>query len=256
LQVIYIRKKTIIGVTLILIAVLAIVLYSKNFWNEALGVLFNNERTMPIYCVEVPDKRVALTFDAAWGDGYTQDIIDTLKRYDTRATFFITGVWAEKYPELVQEMVEYNYEIGNHSFTHVNMARLSRKSIVAEIKDTESNIERACGVKTKLFRAPFGDYNDELVSAAKDLKYNMIQWDIDSLDWQGVSSQEIFDRVMSKVSNGSIILFHNNTKNTTEALSSIITELRRDGYKFETISSLILKDNYYIDSTGRQRSLK
>lgn len=256
MQVIYIRKKTITVLALVLVAAAAFLLYYRNLWSETLGVLLNNERTMPIYCVEVPDKRIALTFDAAWGDGYTQDIIGILRRYDIKATFFITGAWAEKYQGLVQEMDENNFEIGNHSFTHMNMVNLPKKLIVSEIKNTESNIERAGGEKPKLFRAPFGSYDDGLISAMKDMNYNIIQWDIDSLDWQGISGQEIFDRVASKVSNGSIILFHNNTKNTIEALPQIIEKLRAGGYKFETVSNLILKDNYYIDSTGRQRILR
>jgi peptidoglycan/xylan/chitin deacetylase (PgdA/CDA1 family) len=152
-------------------------------------------------------------------------------------------------------MSQGNHELGNHSLTHVKMPGMSNKAIISEIQGAESGIERITGKKTRLFRAPFGEYDSNVVSAAKKLGYNIIQWDVNSLDWQGESSAAIYDRVILKASNGSLILFHN-SMGTPDAVLKIIEKLRNDGYMFVTVSELMLTENYYIDNTGRQRSLK
>lgn len=256
MQVILVRKKTVVVILALLTIFAAVLLFMEHFGSTALGVIFNNDKIMPICSVEVPDKRIALTFDAAWGDSETREILDTLKRYDIRATFFVTGTWAGKYPGLIHDMAGYNHEIGNHSLTHIKMTDLSRKDTIYEIKGTESIIEKLTGKKTKLFRAPFGAFNEELVSTARSIDYNMIQWDTDSSDWQGKNAQQICSSAESSIENGSILIFHSNTVNTASTLSYVIERLRGDGYIFETVSELLLKENYYIDNTGRQRSLK
>lgn len=256
LRIIYIKRKVIINIALVLILAAASLIYASNFKTSTLGVLLNNERYMPIYCVEVPDRRVSLTFDTSWGDSNVKEIMDVLNRYDIKATFFVTGVWAEKYPELVQEMAEKGYEVGNHSLTHLKMTDLSRKEIINEVRNAETIIKTVSGEKIKLFRAPYGDYNNTLISTVKDLGYSIIQWDVDSKDWEEMTEQDIYNRVISKTSCGSIVLFHSEPENTVMALPSIIEKLRMDGYRFITVSELLLKENYYIDNTGRQRSLK
>ena len=256
MQIVYIRKKTFINIVLILVFVLVSLFYTKSFKGKMLGVFLNNEREMPIYCVDIPDKRISLTFDTAWGDQYTREIIDILKRYNIKTTFFVTGAWADKYPDIVLEISKNGNEIGNHSTTHVKMTEISKSSIESEVKETQAKLEKITNLGTTLFRIPFGEYNNKIVTAIKTMNYNIIQWDIDSLDWKGINAEEILARVTTKAGNGSIVLLHSNTANTVKVLPKIIENLREKGYKFVTVSELIIKENYYIDNTGRQRPIK
>jgi polysaccharide deacetylase family sporulation protein PdaB len=211
---------------------------------------------MPIHSVETLVKRVALTFDAAWGDQNINEIVDTLKRYSIKTTFFLTGAWVDKYPALVQYIDEAGQEIGNHSLNHVNMTELSRNKVISEIKEADIKINMVTGRSARLFRVPFGEYNSSLINTIKSMNYKIIQWDVDSLDWENVSEQEIYHRVVTKTGSGSIVLFHSNSANTQKVLPKIIEKLRKDGYKLVPVSELLLKDNYYIDNLGRQKSLK
>jgi peptidoglycan-N-acetylglucosamine deacetylase len=256
LQIFFIKKKTIINILIIAIAVWVSITYTSGPGKGTIGVFLNNENVMPICSVDVPDKRIALTFDSAWGDEYTQDILEVLKRYNIKATFFLTGAWVDKYPDAVKQIYDDGHEIGNHSTTHVKMTKISKDSIISELKVTESKIYSITRKRTTLFRAPFGEYNNRMINTARGVGYNIIQWDIDSLDWKGLNEQDICSRVITKVGKGSIILFHNNMENTYKALPGVIEKLRKDGYKFITVSELLLNDDYYIDNTGRQKSLK
>lgn len=255
MKVFFIRRKVIINIILVIAVSLVSLVYTDSITVGAFGRLLNNERIMPIYGVDTPDKKIALTFDTAWGEQYLQNTMDVLKRYNVKATFFIVGKWAERYPELTLNIYNDDHEIGNHSLNHMQMTKLSKNETLAEIKDAEVIIENITGERPRLFRAPFGEYNNMLVSGAKDLNYSMIQWNIDSLDLEGFNNQEIIDRVVSKADNGAIVLLHTNTQSTPEVLPQIIEKLRKNGYKFVKVSELLLKENYYIDSTGRQKPL-
>lgn len=256
MHIFFIKKKTIMNILFVVILVGVSIVYTKGPGMNVIGVFLNNERIMPIYSVDVPDRRVALTFDAAWGNEHTQSIIDNLKRYNIKATFFITGAWAEKFPDMVKTIQNGGHEIGNHSATHIKMTELTKENFKREIKDAEESILKITGNKTKLFRLPYGEYNNKVISWCKQLDYDIIQWDVNSNDWRNISEQEISEAVFSSISCGSIILFHNNAANTPKALPDIIEKLRKDGYNFVTVSELVLKENYYIDNTGRQKSLK
>jgi len=256
LRIIYIKRKVIAN---LLIAVFIIVLsaaYSKGLGKKYVAVFLNNEDLMPICSVHVPDKRIALTFDAGWGEDYIEEILGVLKRYDVKATFFLTGAWVNKHPGLVKAIHDYGHEIGNHSTNHVRMSGLSKNTIINEIKSTEKKIFDIIKANTKVFRPPFGDYDNRMVNSVLGLGYSVIKWDVDSKDWQQLDREEISREVVSNVSNGSIVLFHTNIANTPGALSFIIEELREEGYVFMKLSELLLKEDCYIDSTGRQRPLR
>jgi peptidoglycan/xylan/chitin deacetylase (PgdA/CDA1 family) len=164
--------------------------------------------------------------------------------------------WVDKNPEMVKMIYEGGHEIGNHSAKHPKMSQLSESQIVTELKTTSDKIEAITGKPTTLFRPPFGDYNNTLIKTAKDMGYQIIQWDVDSLDYKDYGTDAIVKKVCSKVTNGSIVLFHNNATYTKDALPIILDKLQGEGYEIVPISELILKENYYIDHTGRQRMLK
>ena len=211
-------------------------------------------KKLPIYCVETEKKVCALSFDAAWGAEDTDTLIEILDKYKAKATFFVVGEWVDKYPEEVKKLHKAGHDVMNHSNTHKYMTKIDNATMVEEVEKCSDKIENLLGVRPTLFRAPYGDYNSEVVTKLMSMGYHTIQWDVDSLDWKELSANDIYNRVVSKVKNGSIILFHNAAKNTPEALPKILERLKNDGYSFEKISNMIYKDDYYIDNTGMQIS--
>jgi len=222
---------------------------------QSIATVANANRLLPIYSVEREDKVVALSFDAAWGADYTDELLAILAHTNVRATFFLVGFWVEKYPAMAFTIAEAGHEIGNHSMTHPHMTTLSVSEIEHEISRTHALIEEATGQKARLFRPPFGDYNNRVIETLDALGYYTIQWSIDSLDWkQTATSQSIYERVVTRLHNGAIILFHNNATYTPQALLPIITTLKERGYSFVPIGDLLLDGEWYIDrSTGQQR---
>ena len=209
-------------------------------------------RVLPIYCVQRDDKVVSLSFDAAWGNEDTQQLIDILQKYNVTATFFLVGEWVDKYPESVKALADSGNEIMNHSEDHAYFTKLSAEQIQSEINTCSDKIEAITGVRPTLFRCPYGEYDDNVISTINSMGIHAIQWDVDSLDWKGISAEEITSRVLSRVQLGSIVLFHNAAEHTPEALSGIIESLLADGYTIIPISEMILTGDYTIDNTGRQ----
>lgn len=213
-------------------------------------------RLIPIYCVDTSEKKVAITFDAAWGADDTDELIDILKEYNAKATVFVVGEWARKYPDSVKAFHNAGHEIGNHSDSHRAYSKLNYDDIKADINLCSDSIEAAIGERPSLLRAPSGDYSNNTITAAESLSMKTIQWSVDSLDWQGLEVDEIAKRVTAASENGSIILFHNDVKNTPKALRLVLDDLSKKGYSFVTVSELVFADNYRIDNTGKQIKLQ
>ncbi len=214
--------------------------------------LGTNKRELPIYSVDRNDNKISISFDCAWGDEYTRKILDALDFYKVKCTFFCVQFWTEKYPELVKEISARGHDVGTHSATHPKMSTLSKAKNENELKTSKKAIEDITGKTVELFRAPFGDYDDEVILTAKEQGLYTIQWDVDSLDWKDLSAEQIATRIISKTKSGSIILCHNNGLHTAEALPLIFTTLQQKGYVFVPISELIYKDNYEILPDGKQ----
>lgn len=158
----------------------------------------------------------------------------------------------DKYPESVKALSDAGHEIMNHSDTHPHMTALSAEEIKKEVESCDEKIESITGKTPTLFRAPYGDYDDKVVSTLREINHYTIQWDVDSLDWKELPADEITQRVVEKVCPGSIVLFHNAAINTPEALPQIIEKLQGEGYSIVPVSELILTENYHIDVTGKQ----
>lgn len=211
-------------------------------------------RELPIYCVETDKKQIALTFDAAWGNEDTVQIMDILKKHDVKVTFFMTGGWVEKYPDDVKMIFEEGHDLGNHSENHKNMSQLSNENIKEELMQVHNRVKELTGYDMFLFRPPYGDYDNEVIQCAKNCGYYSIQWDVDSLDWKDYGVDAIIEKVTQHkhLGNGSIILCHNGAKYTAQALDSLITQLKEAGYEFVPVSQLIHKESYYMNHEGRQ----
>ncbi len=246
------KRHIILIITLILLA--AIIMYSLLCKDPTQSVSTEN-RLLPIYSTEQTEKKISISFDAAWGNEDTEELISILNKYEIKATFFLVGEWVDKYPESVKALHDAGMEIANHSDSHPNMINLSKEEMKKEIVSCNEKIKQITGKSPTLFRAPYGSYNNSLIEVLQSLNMFCIQWDVDSLDWKDLSADQIYNKVTSKVTNGSIVLFHNAALHTPEALPKIIEKLKSDGYSFITISEIIYKNNYTIDHTGRQ-SLK
>lgn len=238
---------------LLLVLLVAILLSVNLGGNVAASVYFNNAlRKVPIYYVNTQNQQVAISFDAAWGADKTEKIMSICKEYNVNATFFLVGFWVEDYPEIAKKIAENGFEIGTHSNTHPNMAKISAEKQKLELETSLNIIKKNTGVDAKLFRPPFGAYNDSLISTAESLGLTTIQWDVDSLDWKGLSAMEITNRVLNGVRNGSIILCHNNSDHILDALPIMLDRLQKKGYTVSCVGDLILKGDYVIDNNGMQ----
>jgi peptidoglycan-N-acetylglucosamine deacetylase len=243
-----------IAASIILILLCFVISILVNY--SVTGVFINYNRKLPIYNVDTKEKKVALTFDVSVGGiDNTKKILDILDKYNGKATFFLIGVWVDNNKDMVKEISDSGNEIGNHSDKHPSMTSISKDRIIQEINTTDNKIYNIIGKKTSLFRCPSGAYNDLVLDTVKNTGHFCIQWDVDSIDWRESGASIEKDRILSKTKPGSILLFHNNAKYTPENLPVIMDKLAKEGYKFVTVSDLIYKNDYQIDSQGKQKSL-
>lgn len=209
-----------------------------------------NSRKIPIYCVDRSDNKVAITFDAAWGADKTQKILDVCHRYGVKATFFLVGFWIDNYPDMVKKSMKWGTQSARTARRIPKWAVFPPKNHPRAVKQHEK-ITDLTGKEVKLFRAPFGDYSNRLLEVAEGMGLSTIQWDVDSLDWKGISAVELANRVQ-KAKSGSIILCHNNSEHIVEALPIIFEALKAKGLEFVTVDSLIYYKDFYIDHAGKQ----
>lgn len=271
-RIIVLRRKTLLWIVVAAFAAVGILLCALLFGNRAaaasatvqknqiaeyeLNVLAGKKRELPVYSVERSDKKIALTIDAAWEDDKTEFILETLDRYEIKATFFLCGVWVDTYPDAVKKIAEKGHEIGNHSKTHPHMNKLTAAEIQQEISSLDDAIEKLTGKRCTLFRAPFGEYNDTVITAVRDIGYEPIQWNIDTVDWKEERSADtILNAVLPRLSDGSIILCHNNGYKIREYLPSLIETALGEGYQFVTVSELLLSGDTTIDANGVQKPM-
>lgn len=246
------RLKTLIlsATAVILVAILSVLVYTSGAYAVYFGT---TPRRIPVYSVGRDDKYISITFDCAWGTDHTDGILKALAEKDVKATFFMVQFWTEKYKDYVSAISEAEHEIGTHSKTHSYMSKLSSAEISAELESSAAAITAVTGKKVDLFRAPYGDYDDEVINTAEKDGFYTIQWDVDSLDWKDLSASEIATRVTSRVKSGSIILMHNNGLHTAEAVPVILQTLIERGYTFVPVGELIYRQNFTVDSQGRQQ---
>jgi len=252
----YGRKKLIYALLITVMAVTTAFVsapMAKTVFNAAAA---STKRKIPIYSVQTTQKKVALTFDAAWGADDTDTLLQILADNDVKATFFLCGYWIDKYPDEVKKIYEAGNDIGNHSDRHLHGAQLSLEQNQTEIDNVTKKLNALFGfdMPVKLFRAPYGEYNNTVMEAADSLGYYTIQWDVDSLDWKEYGVESEINQVLNNkhLGDGSIILLHNDAKYTPQALDAIIKGLKSKGYEIVPVSQLIYKSAYTIDHTGRQ----
>ena len=212
----------------------------------------STNKLLPIYSVQTENKNVALTINCAWNDSDIDKILSTLSENNVKATFFMVGDWVEKFPEAVKKINEAGHEIGSHSNTHAHVNQLSYEKNVEEIKLSSEKIKNITGKEVTLYRPPYGEYNNTVIRAANENGYMPIQWSLDTLDYTGITGNEMWDRIKDKITSGDIILMHNGTEHTAESLDMLIKNIKEKGLNLVTISELVYKENYSIDVNGKQ----
>ena len=214
--------------------------------------VFKNTNSLPIYSVDNNKKQIAISFDAGWGNEDTEKLIDILGKNDIKATFFLVGSWVDNYPQSTKALANAGHSIQNHSNSHPYLSQLSQEDIKNEILSCNKKIKKITGTTPVLIRPPYGDYNATVINTIESINMYPIQWSVDSLDWKGISADEIYRNVVPKIKSGDIVLFHNAAEHTPEALPRIISDLKEQGFEFVLIKDLIYKDNYSIDANGMQ----
>ncbi|MBJ9992358.1 MULTISPECIES: polysaccharide deacetylase family protein [Paenibacillus] len=195
-----------------------------------------------LYRVDTKKKRVALTFDIANGSKIPLRMLSLLQEHGVhKATFFITGIWAETHPKIARKIQEKGFEIGSHGYRHKDYRRQNNAWIEQEVKRAGKAIFQATGIRTRLFRPPGGDMNPRVVRKLRSLDQLIVHWDVDSLDWKLTDLSMIVRRVVPHTRGGSIILLHacDPWYQSLTALPLILRKLRRKGFQFVTVSELM-----------------
>lgn len=244
---IVIRKKNFIfGLMAVVFAVILCVTSARSVMTFLVG-----GREIPIYCVERDDNKIALTFDCAWNDDDIDEIIKILKDNGVTATFFVTGKWAEDYPDSLNKLNRNGFEIGIHSYNHDDYTKMSSGEITEDMKKCDRAVVKATGTDPVLARVPSGTYNNTAVRTIESSGRACIQWSVDGLDYIDTTVDEIYGRIVPVAESGDIILLHNGTKLTAKALPKIISALKSK-YQLVNVSDLIYHSDFVIDNTGKQ----
>lgn len=192
----------------------------------------------PYYHGEAGESSVAFAMNVDWGEEYLPQILSVLEEENIKITFFLTGRWSEKFPDDARSLADAGMEIGNHGLTHHSPNSMNYDENKADIVNAEEKIEAATGVKPVLFAPASGERDDQVLQAAEDLGYPVVLWSVDTIDWQKPTAEVIVQRVISKVTDGDIVLMHS-TENTVKALPTLIHALEKKGLNIVTVSELI-----------------
>jgi len=184
------------------------------------------------------EKKVALTFDDGPHPAYTPQLLDTLKEKGVKATFLVIGHMADKYPDLVRRMAAEGHEVGNHTYSHVTLTKLSPELVDVEYKANNDVIRRLTGKRARYCRPPGGDYNPEVLRRAASLGLTTVLWTDDPGDYDNPGAEILFDRETKSLSRGGIILLHDGSKDTLATLARFIDATRAKGYEFVSLDEL------------------
>lgn len=184
------------------------------------------------------EKQVALTFDDGPNPYYTEPLLSGLSERGVKATFFLLGKEVEKHPEIVEEIQKQGHMIGNHSYQHEQLSRLSDEAACMQVSRTNELIHEITGEYPLYLRPPYGDWKDGL-----DCDTAMIEvlWDVDPRDWATSDARRVAERVVDKVQDGDIILMHDASESSVKAALEVVDRLREEGYRFVTVEELLLE---------------
>ena len=198
---------------------------------------FADKEDSPIYCGKSTDG-VSMMINVYWGTEYIDQILDIFERYDCKATFFIGGCWAVKYPEVLAKIAEKGHELGNHGYFHKQHSTLTAEQNKTEILSCEKVVWQLVGVRTELFAPPSGDFNKKTLEASEKLGYKTIMWSRDTIDWRDKSADVVYERATKNTKPGELILMHP-TSHTLQALKNIVQYYKDKNIKLITVGQNI-----------------
>ncbi|WNR46597.1 polysaccharide deacetylase family protein [Paenibacillus roseipurpureus] len=223
--------------------------------NQGQARILQKKLTLSQLVVKYPDtfklrgssqeKKVALTFDDGPDTRFTPKVLDALKANGVKATFFVLGSMAYTHPDIIKRIVNEGHVIGNHSYSHENLPKLSADKFQNQIVSTESILQGMIGYAPKLIRPPYGAINEEQVRWIADHHYLIVNWNVDSLDWKSLKAEQVLHNIMQQTKPGSIILQHSggadsqDLSGTVQAISPLISKLKAAGYTFVTVPELL-----------------
>ena len=213
------NKQKIYTYAVSLVTVIVLFFVASNFGQEnqkTVETSAENQKLLPIYNVQTEENKVAFTMNCAWNADDIDSILETLQKNNIKITFFMVGDWIEKFPEAVKKIKDAGHEIASHSDTHPHVN------------------------------------NNTVIKATRDKGYFCIQWNLDTLDYTGITGDEMWNRLKEKIKAGDIILSHNGTKHTADSLDMIIKNIKAKGLEVVRISDLIYQENYTINNNGTQ----
>ncbi|MBP1157103.1 MULTISPECIES: polysaccharide deacetylase family protein [unclassified Paenibacillus] len=190
-------------------------------------------------------KQVALTFDDSPDTQFTPQVLDVLKQYNVRATFFLIGSQAEKYPEIVKRIVREGHVIGNHSYDHKLFTKLTDEKFKAQVLQTQKTLKSLIGYTPRLIRPPYGEISENQLLWASQQGFRIVNWNVDSQDWKQIKRDQVTNNILNHVKTGSIVLQHTgggpgqNLSGTVEALPTVIQTLQSRGYKLVTLPEML-----------------
>ncbi|MDD2511105.1 MAG: polysaccharide deacetylase family protein [Syntrophomonas sp.] len=203
----------------------------------------------PVYQGNSGEKAVAIAVNVDWGEECIPQMLKAFKENNATVTFFVSGKWAEKNPELLKEMKAAGHSIQNHGYKHLHFNNLSAEQASEQIRKAEEIINKMIGERTRFFAPPYGEYNQQLMNVVAALDYELIMWSIDTIDWQRPDSATIVKRVVSKLHNDAIILMHP-TDPTVKALPEILGSIKQEGYKMLSIDKIIKRSEGEGDNSN------
>ena len=187
------------------------------------------------------EENIALTFNISWGEERVHHILDKLNQHDVQATFFVSGEWAERHPEIVEKIVENNHELGMLGYRYKSYLDQEIDQVRRDLLQALETFSKLGHKDIRLLRTPSGHFNKDIIELAEQLDFKVIHWNVNPNDWKNPGSEAIIDTVMKETSNGDIILMHasDSAKQTANALETILPGLTNKGFHFVSISELI-----------------
>lgn len=247
------------GIQVLLLAFVVITGLSVLYWKDVGEKIVTastsvNGREIPICSVETKEQKVVLSLEWSGDSQSLSQLLEILERTGAKAVFFITGEWVDKYPEEAVRILEAGQELGNGGNTHRKLTELSEKDCRREVMKLHTRVKKMTGYEMKVFRPPYGRYNDEALQAVYACGYYPVCWSIDSMDWKNYGVQDLVKRVSEseQLKNGAIINCKGNEQYLEAGLEEMIEAVQKQGYTFVTLSELIYPENYYMEMDGRQ----
>lgn len=202
---------------------------------EDTAQIASSEGSEPYYCGDINDNKISLMINVYWGTEYIDSILEVLKTYGVKATFFVGGSWVRDNPSVLKKIFEENHEIGNHGYLHKDHKTLSESRNREEIEITQRQIYELTGFNTKLFAPPSGSFGSATLNVCKDLDYSVIMWSKDTIDWRDKDSSLVYSRATKNAKGGDLVLMHP-TEHTLKALPDILEYYKANNLKAVTVS--------------------